>query len=95
MFVKEKEMFKVKVPDEFTADGVEAVIRYCYFGSVDDAVATDMELAEEIFNVASYYGVSDLMEAVEAGFSAELREKYPSDPPMVGWIAPLSVYCVL
>jgi len=79
MFVKKKaKVVTVKVPEEFTAEGVEAVIRYCYYGSVDDAIKKNWKLTEAVFTVAHYYAVSDLREAVEAGYSAELRKKYPS-----------------
>jgi predicted phosphoribosyltransferase len=52
LFLRKKadKLVVVNVPEEFTA--VEAVIRYCYLGYVDDAVGR--ELMEEIIKVAQH-----------------------------------------
>jgi len=72
---KAGEVVTVYVPDEFTAETVDAVIHYCYHGFVDPSV----KMAEAIFKLADHYGMSDLREAVRVGFSAELSSKYPVD----------------
>jgi BTB/POZ domain len=82
--------------NEFAAEAVETVIRYCYQGHIDHATMSE-QLVEATFLVATDYGMDELREEVRAGFSPELATKYPEDTMQVGWagLAGLGAYCLM
>jgi len=62
----------VYVPDaSFSVQAVEAIIRYCYQGYIDEELLTE-EKAESILELAHYYDMSSLKKVLEAYLAKSL-----------------------